>query len=83
MRKQFRRGGYSNITHGNAHSWNAGVYGELGAVYFVASHFSLGATGEVFAAYQQQKQGSGGFTATEKGTSFGGSLVRVLASIYF
>jgi hypothetical protein len=79
------RGGYSKITdNADSHTWNAGVYGELGAVYFVASHVSLGATGELFVVHQEQKQGgSSGFTATSKSTAFGGSLVRVLASVYF
>ena len=65
-------------------STSVGVYGELGAVYFVASHLSLGATGELTAAYSKRKLDSLGPTTTELTSfDFSGSLVRVMLSVYF
>ena len=77
------RGGYSWGTPNNFRAWNAGVYAELGAVYFVASHFSLGATGELSALYQKEKQSSDNLAVEATVKSFHGSLVRVLAAVYF
>jgi hypothetical protein len=76
------RGGYSKL-ESNYHTWNTGAYGELGAVYLIGSHVSLGATGEVSAIYGKTKQTSNATTSTSTQTSFGASLVRVLASVYF
>ena len=75
------RGGYSKLESNRA--WNTGAYGELGAVYLFSSHFSLGATGEVAATYSQTKQTSNSTTSKATQTSFGASLVRVLATVYF
>jgi len=69
---------------GDARLWRAGVYGELGAMYFVASHLSLGATGELQASYVKQTQGNANGAKTKATTtSVGGSLVRLLVSVYF
>ena len=76
------RGGYSRL-ESNFHSWSTGAYGELGAVYLIGSHVSLGATGEVSAFYAKTKQTANSTTSTSTQTSFGASLVRVLASVYF
>ena len=77
------RGGYSWGTPNDLRAWNAGVYAELGALYFVASHFSLGATGELSALYQKEKQSSDNLAVEMTVTSFHGSLVKVLAAVYF
>lgn len=61
-----------------------GLYGELGAVYFVASHLSLGAAGELTAGYSKRKLDGVGTTTTElTSLDFSGSLVRVMLSVYF
>jgi hypothetical protein len=77
------RGGYSSGPS-DFSAWNAGIYGELGAVYFIAPHLSLGGTGELRATYGKQTQDSGtsGSSGT-KITEIGGSLVRLLLSVYF
>lgn len=76
-------GGFSRVSS-DVHAWRAGVYGELGAVYFVASHLSLGATGELQANYAKQTQeNASGDKSEATTTSVGGSLVRVLVSVYF
>jgi len=65
-------------------STSVGVYGELGAVYFVASHLSLGAAGELTAGYSKRTLDGIGTTTTElTSLEFSGSLVRVMLSVYF
>jgi hypothetical protein len=69
-------------------AWSAGAYGELGAVYLLTHHISLGGTGELQASYGQQKRT---FTsaAGDQGTSkqnvatVGVSLMRVMLAVYF
>ena len=65
-------------------SWSAGGYAELGATYFLSPHFSLGGTGELQASYGKRKQQVGlNTTIDQSATTFGGSLIRVLLSVYF
>jgi hypothetical protein len=65
-------------------SWSAGGYAELGATYFLTPHFSLGGTGELQASYGKRKQQIGLNTTSDQSiTTFGGSLMRVLVSVYF
>lgn len=65
-------------------TWSTGIYGELGAMYFVTPHLSLGGTGELQANYGKQKRTvSPTQTIEQTTTSFGGSLVRVMLSVYF
>jgi hypothetical protein len=64
-------------------AWQAGVYGELGAVYFIAPHVSLGGTGELRVSYGKQKQGSALSTGETTFTDVGGSIARLLLSVYF
>jgi hypothetical protein len=65
-------------------SWTAGGYAELGATYFLTPHFSLGGSGELQASYGKRKQQAGLNTTIEQTTTaFGGSLMRVLVSVYF
>jgi hypothetical protein len=53
-------------------------------VYFVASHLSLGAAGELHATYARQTQDVGvGGALTGRSFSVGGSLARLLVSVYF
>ena len=69
---------------GDVSSTSVGVYGELGAAYFVASHLSLGAVGELTAGYSKRKLDTLGTTTTEvTSLDFSGSLVRVMLSVYF
>ena len=68
----------------DASDWNAGVYGELGAVYFLTPHVSLGGTGEINASYGKRTQTlATGVEIDQSITSFGGSLMRVILSVYF
>jgi hypothetical protein len=78
------RGGYNSGFSTN-HAWNLGAYGELGAVYFIAPHVSLGAVGEVQTFYEKQTQDNGGLLGKTESTrtSFGASLLRVLLGVYF
>ena len=65
-------------------AWSAGGYAELGATYFLSPHFSLGGTGELQANIGKRKQQVGLNTTVEQSTTaFGGSLIRVLLSVYF
>lgn len=47
------RGGIMRAPN-DAEGWSASVYGELGAVYFVAPHLSVGGVGELQASYTKQ-----------------------------
>ena len=79
-------GVFGSVTRGSNDSkgWRTGLYGELGATYFVAPHVSLGATGEVRASYEKDERESGTGQRSEfTMTSFGASLARVLVSVYF
>ena len=65
-------------------AWSAGGYAELGATYFLTPHFSLGGTGELQASYGKREQQIGlNTTIDQTTTTFGGSLMRVLVSVYF
>jgi hypothetical protein len=64
-------------------SWEAGGYAELGATYFLTPHFSLGGTGELQASLGKRKQTIASQTIDRTTTTFGGSLIRVLMSVYF
>lgn len=65
-------------------AWSAGAYAELGATYFLTPHFSMGGTGELQASYGKRKQQIGPNTDIEQSTTtFGGSLMRLLVSVYF
>lgn len=72
----------------NSHAWSAGAYGELGAMYFLTPHISLGGTGELQASYGKRKQT---FTiqsgiqesAKQNTTTVTASLMRVMLAVYF
>ena len=77
------RGSYGK-SETNFSTWTAGIYGELGAVYFLTPHVSLGGTGELQANYGKRKQTLGSGTEVEQTTTaFSGSLIRVLLGVYF
>jgi hypothetical protein len=77
------RGAYGNGPS-DFTNWSAGVYGELGAVYFLTPHVSLGGTGEINASYGKRTQTlSSGVEIDQSTTAFGGSLMRVMLSVYF
>ena len=68
----------------DASEWSAGVYGELGAMYFLTPHVSFGGTGEINASYGKREQTlSSGIELDQSTRSFGGSLMRVILSVYF
>jgi hypothetical protein len=70
-------------------AWSAGAYGELGAVYLLTHHISLGGTGELQASYGQQKRTTNSSPTGGPGTSkqnvatVGLSLMRVMLAVYF
>jgi hypothetical protein len=77
------RGSYAKLST-DVHSWNAGIYGELGAVYFVAPHLSLGGTGELQATYgKSQRAAITGMITETTSTTFAGSVARFLVSVYW
>jgi hypothetical protein len=66
--------------------WTTGVYGELGAMYFLTPHVSLGGTGELQASYGKRKQTTGiaGQIEVEQTTTvISASLMRVMLAVYF
>lgn len=78
------RGNYGSLSNGpDFHEWGVGGYGELGVLYFVTSHLSAGATGEIAALYSKATSESGTSKSESSATSFGASLVRLLVSVYF
>ena len=67
-------------------TWNAGAYGELGGTWFFTPHVSLGASGQLSAGYDHERQPSGAATVPDRITTrwtVGGSLVRIAAGVYF
>ena len=70
-------------------TWSAGAYGELGAVYLLTHHISLGGTGELQASYGTRKQTRTSFangteqTSKQDVTTIGVSLMRVMIGVYF
>jgi hypothetical protein len=79
LRPYWGLGLIGGIRHSNdAHAWNGGGYGEFGAAYFLAPHFSLGADGRLQAEYQRE---SGADTGHQWLAQFG--LVRLTAAVYF
>lgn len=67
-------------------SWNAGVYGELGAGYFFSPHLSLSASGELLAAHSRDRSASGSPTIPDPVTRrwlLRGDLARLGAAVYF
>lgn len=77
-------GGLSN--NSNYHAWNAGAYGELGGTWFFTPHVSLGASGQLSAAYNHDLSPSGTATIPDRIATrwtVGGSLVRIAAGVYF
>ena len=63
-------------------SWDAGLYGELGAAYFFSPHVSLGAVGELSVGYGEDRRGSVSDLRVTR-WRVGSSLVRVLGAVYF
>lgn len=65
---------------GQFKNWDAGVYAELGAAYFLTPHISLGGTGEIQAHYTKFKQTG---APEQERTTVDGSLMRVVLAVYF
>jgi hypothetical protein len=76
-------GGISNASRGGF--WSAGGYGELGATYFFSPHISLGASGELAAAYSEDRFANPppGSDFVSSRWSLHGTLVRASAGVYF
>ena len=76
-------GSYSD--YGFATTYSVGAYGELGATWFFTPHVSLGASGELLAAYGQDRQATGASQPDRVTTrwSLRGNLARVSAAVYF
>jgi hypothetical protein len=75
-------------TSSSIRTWSAGAYGELGAVYLLTHHLSLGGTGELQASYGGQKRtvtfpAGGEQTAKQNIVTVGASLMRVMLAVYF
>lgn len=73
----------------DSQTWSAGAYGELGAMYFLMPHISLGGTGEIQASYGKRKQTITSFpngssqTLKQNSTTVTASLMRVMLAVYF
>ena len=65
---------------GNTDGFEIGPYFQMGGVYFVAERLSVGASSNVSLVYQSTNQGGGGKTT---GFQLQGSLINVMASVYF
>lgn len=80
-------GSYAWATSGDnrARFWDAGVLGELGAVYFVTRRLSLGAQVEALAAYSQTRQTSVSQpgVARDRRVTIGTRPVRIVGALYF
>ena len=65
--------------------WDAGVYGELGAVYFVTRRLSLGARVEAAASYAVSRQTASNpsFDYRDSRFSVGLTPVRIVGALYF
>lgn len=80
-------GGYlwSKRTDSWRRGWNAGVYGELGGVYFVTHRLSLGARVQASASYGEDRQTSVSLPTVHRDRHFGIGLspVRIVGALYF
>ena len=63
--------------------WSAGLFGELGAGYWVTPNLSLGATGTLSAGYSHRKNGTSGNTLDEHGWFLSGVHVFLVVGLYF
>jgi hypothetical protein len=68
-----------------AHVWDAGVFGELGAVYFVTRRLSLGAQVELHAAFSEafQRSSTPAFGSRDRRVIIGVRPVRIVGALYF
>ena len=80
-------GGYlwSERTDNWRRGWNAGVFGELGGVYFVTRRLSLGARVEASAGYSEHRQASASYPVPHRDRHFSVGLnpVRIIGALYF
>lgn len=80
-------GAYGWIADGNfrQRTWQAGVFGELGAVYFVTRRLSLGARVELSARYTASRVSSPTLPLVERDRRFsiGMTPVRIVGGLYF
>ena len=80
-------GGYlwSKYTNSWRRGWSAGVYGELGGVYFVTRRLSLGAQLQASASYFEHRQTSASLPTIHRDRHIGIGLspVRIVGALYF
>jgi hypothetical protein len=65
------------------HAWDAGVFGELGAAYFVTPHLSLGGRVDAFARYGEFRLRAPQGAWREREVSLGARPVRIVGALYF
>jgi hypothetical protein len=78
-------GGYSWALRDDVHrqTWQAGAYGELGALYFVTRRLSLGAQVELFASYYMSHEISPMDESRDRSVSVGTGPIRIVGALYF
>jgi len=80
-------GSYSWGEDGNSRRrmWRAGVFGQLGGVYFVTPRFSLGARVEASASFSASRQTASiiGYSYRDRRFSIGLAPVRIVGGLYF
>lgn len=79
-------GSYDWVSSGDYRSqrWDAGAFGELGAVYFVTRRLSLGARVEAYGVFSTARQTSSSLPATrDRRVSIGVRQVRIVGALYF
>lgn len=70
-------------------TWDAGVFGELGGVYFVTRRLSLGAQGSVYATWGDVRYRSASpppfppFVSWNRGASIDVRPIRIVGALYF
>lgn len=67
--------------NGNTNGFEVGPYFQLGGVYFVAERLSVGASSNASLVYQTSSTSGGGGKTT--GFQVEGSLINVMATVYF
>ena len=78
-------GAYAWIRSGDdrLHTWDAGIFGELGAAYFVTSHLSLGARVEASALFAESHRRADSSGWRDREVNVGVRPIRVVGALYF
>jgi hypothetical protein len=78
--------GWAGAGEGNRRqTWDAGLFGELGGVYFVTRRFSLGAQAGVYATFyaSYQRSSSPSYGTRDRGVIVQLRPVRIVGGLYF